>query len=51
MQYVLRTVTFLAWAFVISPSLSPVDPPIAAIAAIAVPVSGEYLVRIQQRPW
>jgi hypothetical protein len=51
MQYVLRTITFLAWAFVIRPSLSPIEPPIAAIAAIAVPLSGEYLVRIQQRPW
>ncbi len=51
MQYVLRTVTFVAWAFVISPSLSPIEPPIAALAAIAVPLGGEYLIRIQQRPW
>jgi hypothetical protein len=51
MQYAMRTATFLAWAFLISPSISPVAPPTAAIAAIALPLAGEYLVRVQQRPW
>lgn len=51
MQYLLRTLTFLAWAFVITPSISPVEPVVAAVASIAIPVGGEYLVRFQQRPW
>jgi len=53
LQYVLRTLAFIAWAFVISQPLAPyeVEPVIPALFALVLPVLGERLLRVHPRPW
>lgn len=53
LQYVVRTLAFVAWAFVISQPLAPctIEPVIPALLALVLPVLGERLLRIPPRPW
>lgn len=52
LQYVIRTLAFVAWTLVISEPLGPgvIHPVVPALIALVLPILGEKLLRIAQSP-